>query len=74
MRDKGVMHVSLAMLNMWISLAGIGFMFIAVLLIMLSRYKLKGVFKWVVAIFAYVLVAASGLIVFYIVLSGPSGI
>ncbi|MFG6114514.1 Protein of unknown function [Thalassobacillus cyri] len=65
--------MSLSMLNMYISFAGIIFMFLAIGLIMLSRYKLKGIVAGIVAAFAYIFMILSGLIIFYIVFSGPTG-
>ena len=65
--------MSLALMKMWISLASMGFMFIAIIFIYLSRYKLKqGVFKAVTAVVAYLLLALSGLIIFFVVFTGPS--
>lgn len=64
--------MSRAMLNMYISFAGIIFMFLAIGLIMLSRYKLKGIFQIITTIIAYVCMILSGLIIFYVVISGPS--
>ncbi|WP_085508701.1 DUF2768 domain-containing protein [Thalassobacillus devorans] len=65
--------MSTSMLNMYISLAGIIFMFLAIGLIMLSRYKLKGILAGVVAVLAYIFMILSGFIIFYIVFSGPTG-
>ncbi|WP_028783043.1 DUF2768 domain-containing protein [Thalassobacillus devorans] len=65
--------MSLSMLNMYISFAGIIFMFLAIGLIMLSRYKLKGILAGIVAAFAYIFMILAGLIIFYIVFSGPTG-
>ncbi|MFG6118464.1 DUF2768 domain-containing protein [Thalassobacillus sp. B23F22_16] len=65
--------MSTSMLNMYISFAGIIFMFLAIGLIMLSRYKLKGILAGVVAVLAYIFMILSGLIIFYIVFSGPTG-
>ena len=65
--------MSTSMLNMYISFAGIIFMFLALGLIMLSRYKLKGILAGVVAVLAYIFMILSGLIIFYIVFSGPTG-
>lgn len=65
--------MSPALMKMWISLASMGFMFVAIVLIFLSRYKLKkGVFKITSAVFAYALLGLSGFIMFLVVLSGPS--
>ncbi|MFD1018495.1 DUF2768 domain-containing protein [Thalassobacillus hwangdonensis] len=65
--------MSPAMLNMYISFAGMIFMFLAIGLIMWSRMKLTGVFSVIVAIFAYIFMLLAGIIIFYIVFSGPTG-
>ena len=65
--------MSLALMKMWISLASMGFMFIAIIFIYLSRYKLKqGVLKAFTAVIAYLLLVVSGLIIFLVVFTGPS--
>ncbi|MCT2537393.1 DUF2768 domain-containing protein [Aquibacillus koreensis] len=64
--------MSQSMLNMYISFAGMIFLFIAIGLILLSRYKLKGMIAGVTAMFAYIFLIAGGLIIFYIVFSGPT--
>jgi len=46
---------------MWISLAGMGLMFLAIVTIYLSRFKLTGVLKFITAIFAYLFMIAAGL-------------
>lgn len=61
-----------AMMKMWVSFAGITLLIMAALLISLSRYKLKGWFAKIVALIAYVALIVGGLIIFYIVFSGPS--
>ena len=62
-----------ALMKMWISLSSMGFMFIAIILIYLSRFKLKQkILKMVTAVFAYLLLFASGLIIFLVVFSGPT--
>ncbi|WP_108671116.1 DUF2768 domain-containing protein [Peribacillus acanthi] len=61
-----------ALQKMWISLASMGFMFLSIILIYLSRYKLKGFFRVLTAIFAYMLMIVSGIIIFLVVLSGPT--
>ena len=61
-----------ALMKMWISLSSMGFMFIAIILIYLSRYKLnQRIFKMVTAVFAYLLLFVSGLIIFLVVFTGP---
>lgn len=65
--------MSLSMLKMWISIGAMGFMFISIIMIYLSRYKVKnGVIKFITAFIAYVLLIFSGLIIFYVVVSGPT--
>ncbi|MFB6465995.1 DUF2768 domain-containing protein [Cytobacillus sp. Hz8] len=64
--------MSESMLKMWISIAGMGFMVISILLILLSRYKLKGIFKFIVAFIAYFFMIISGFIIILIVFSGPT--
>ncbi len=54
------------MLKMWISIAGIGIMFLAIITIYLSRYKLKGIFKMITAILAYLFLILSGIILFVV--------
>jgi hypothetical protein len=65
--------MSPAMLKMWISIGSMGFMFISIIMIYLSRFKFKnGVIKFITAFIAYVLLVFSGLIIFYVVVSGPT--
>ncbi|CDO02028.1 NAD(FAD)-dependent dehydrogenase [Oceanobacillus picturae] len=65
--------MSLSMLKMYISFAGMIFLFLAIGLILLSRYKLKGILAVIVSILAYIFLISGGLIIFYIVFSGPTG-
>lgn len=58
--------MSPAMLKMWISIAGMGLMFLAILLIYLSRFKLHGILRFITAIVAYILVVLSGIIIFFV--------
>jgi hypothetical protein len=58
--EKGGILLSPGMLKMWISIAGIAFMFLAIATIYLSRYKLKGVLKFISAIVAYIFLLAAG--------------
>nr|WP_255574251.1 DUF2768 domain-containing protein [Halobacillus sp. Nhm2S1] len=60
------------MLKMYISFAGIISLFLAVGLIYLSRYKLKGFLSIMIAVFAYLFMIFGGIIILYIVLSGPT--
>ncbi|WP_413309151.1 DUF2768 domain-containing protein [Bacillus sp. 1P10SD] len=53
--------MSPAMIKMWISIAGMGLMFLAIITIYFSRYKLKGVLRVITAIFAYLFMIVAGL-------------
>ncbi|WP_010095924.1 DUF2768 domain-containing protein [Ornithinibacillus scapharcae] len=61
-----------SMLNMWISIAGMFLLILAMGLIVLSRHKLKGILAFIVSFFAYVSLFAGGIIILYIVFSGPT--
>jgi hypothetical protein len=62
-----------SMMKMWISFASMGFMFLAILMIYFSRYKIKQKFiRFITASIAYILMIAGGLMMIYIVLSGPT--
>lgn len=63
--------MSTALMKMWISFASMGFMFISILLIYLGRFKLKGFLKLTVTILAYIFMILAGLIILFVVLSGP---
>ena len=60
------------MQKMWISIAGMGLMAIAVLAIYVSRYKLKGILKYLLATIAYVSLFLAALIMFITIVSGPT--
>jgi len=62
----------MALMKMWISFGAMGLMFVSILLILLSRYKLNGIFKMVTAMIAYLCMLVSGFIIFVIVFSGPT--
>ncbi|GEN53906.1 DUF2768 domain-containing protein [Halobacillus faecis] len=64
--------MSESMLKMYISFAGIISLFLAVGLIYLSRYKIKGFLSILIAVFAYLFMIFGGIIILYIVLSGPT--
>ncbi len=49
------------MIKMWISIAGMALMFLAIITIYLSRYKLKGIFRMITAIIAYLFMIVAGL-------------
>ncbi|WP_273125928.1 DUF2768 domain-containing protein [Metabacillus sp. HB246100] len=63
--------MNVALMKMWISFASMGFMFISIILIYLSRYKLSGVFKVIVTILAYLFMIVAGMIILFVVFSGP---
>ncbi|MEW9674707.1 DUF2768 family protein [Lentibacillus sp. L22] len=63
--------MSVGLIKMWISFAGIILLLIAIGLILLSRYKLKGFFAIIISVLAYICLILGGIIIFYIVLSGP---
>jgi hypothetical protein len=59
-------------MKMWVSFVGMGFMILSLISLYFSRYKLKGFLKLITALIAYVLMIAAGLIIFLVVLSGPT--
>ncbi|MGE6752256.1 DUF2768 domain-containing protein [Rossellomorea sp. NPDC071047] len=62
-----------SMMKMWISFASMGFMFFAILTIYFSRYKIKQKFlRFITAFIAYIMMIAGGLMMIYIVFSGPT--
>ncbi|MFD1038695.1 DUF2768 domain-containing protein [Virgibacillus byunsanensis] len=65
--------MSQSMLNMYISFAGMALLILSIGLILLSRYKLKGWFAGIISVLAYISLLFGGLIILYIVFSGPTG-
>ncbi|MEN1935410.1 DUF2768 domain-containing protein [Paenibacillus sp. 102] len=64
--------MSEGLIKMWFSLGAMGFMFIAVMFILLSRYKMKNkILKGITAVIAYTLMIVSGIVIFLVVFSGP---
>lgn len=61
-----------ALQKMWISFVAMGFMAISIFSIYFSRYKLKGIWRSLTAIIAYILMILAGLIIFVVVVSGPT--
>jgi uncharacterized membrane protein YhiD involved in acid resistance len=62
------------MMKMWISFASMGFMIVSILIIYVSRYKIQPkALKIITALIAYVLLLGGGLMMLFVVLSGPSG-
>lgn len=65
--------MSPALVKMWISISSLGFMFISIVLIYLSRFKIKNKFiKFILSFFAYICLILAGLIIFITVVGGPS--
>ncbi len=65
--------MSVSMLKMYISFGGMALLLLAIGLIILSRYKLKGLIAGIVSILAYLSLILGGIIILYIVFSGPTG-
>ena len=65
--------MSVSMQMMWFSISGMVLMAIAALAIYVSRYKLKGFFKYLVGTIAYFCLLLAGIIMFITVVSGPTG-
>jgi hypothetical protein len=63
--------MSTGLIKMWFALGAMGLMFFSVMTIMLSRYKLKGFFKWTTAILAYAMMIIAGIVIFFVVFTGP---
>lgn len=61
-----------AMMNMWISFVAIFLMFISAGIAVLSREKLKGWIRNVALTFSFVCLCVAGIIVFLIVIGGPT--
>lgn len=64
--------MSPSLLKMYISFFGMACMIISLFTIYLSRFKFKGFLKVVTAIIAYVLMIIAGLVIFFVVFSGPT--
>ncbi|GAF14344.1 hypothetical protein JCM19046_4473 [Bacillus sp. JCM 19046] len=64
--------MSTAMLNMYISFAGLLLMFISAGASLLARTKLSGILSKIVLTFSFCCMVVSGLIVLYIVVGGPT--
>ncbi|MGE8204341.1 DUF2768 domain-containing protein [Heyndrickxia sp. NPDC080065] len=66
--------MSESMFKMWVSIAGMGLMAIAMVTIYFSRYKIKVKFlKVFTALIAYLCLIVGGLIMVYVVFTGPTG-
>ncbi|MBB5323416.1 type IV secretory pathway TrbL component [Anoxybacillus tepidamans] len=65
--------MSPALAKMWIALTSMAFMFISVFSIYFSRYKAKNkIVKVVLAFIAYILMILAGIIIIFVVFSGPT--
>ncbi len=65
--------MSAAELKEILSFAGIGLLIMAIVFIQWSRRKLTGVFQKIISLLAYCCLIIGGLIVVFIVISGPTG-
>lgn len=63
--------MSPGLLKMWFALSAMGLMFIAIISIYFSRYKLKGILKGIMATLAYLFMIIAGIIIIFVVFSGP---
>ncbi|WP_458117447.1 DUF2768 domain-containing protein [Bacillus sp. PK6-026] len=64
--------MNVGLLKMWFALGSMGLMFLAVIAIYISRYKFKNRFlKLLTSFVAYTCMLISGVIVFFVVFSGP---
>ncbi|TWI58845.1 DUF2768 domain-containing protein [Halalkalibacter nanhaiisediminis] len=64
--------MSQALLNMWISFFALALMFVSAGAAIFSREKLKGWIQKIVLAFSFVCLLVSGVIVFLIVIGGPT--
>lgn len=65
--------MSESMLKMYISFIGMALLLVAIGLILLARYKLRGWLAGIISLFAYISLVLGSFIIFYIVFSGPTG-
>ncbi|MBP3039171.1 DUF2768 domain-containing protein [Bacillaceae bacterium Marseille-Q3522] len=62
-----------ALMKMWIAISAMVFMFLAIFMIYISRYKMRNnILRFFSAAIAYFFMAISGIIIFIIVFSGPT--
>ncbi|WP_096200949.1 DUF2768 domain-containing protein [Bacillus sp. FJAT-45350] len=66
--------MSQAMLNMWVSFIALGLMFVSAITALFSRAKLKGIIQKIVLTISFICLVISGLIVFIIVIGGPTAV
>ncbi|KYD31791.1 hypothetical protein B4110_2347 [Parageobacillus toebii] len=73
MSKKGGKTMSPALAKMWIAITSMVFMFISVFSIYISRYKAKNkIIRFILAFIAYVLMILAGIIIIFVVFSGPT--
>ncbi|RWR14986.1 DUF2768 domain-containing protein [Siminovitchia fortis] len=66
--------MSVSMQKMWISIVAMGLLALAMLTIYISRFKLnKGFFKVITALAAWAFMIVGGLLMLFVVLTGPTG-
>jgi hypothetical protein len=65
------MQMTTGLAKMWLSFVAMGMMIVAALLIMFTRAKLKGVFRYIFSFVAYFVMIFGGLLMFLVVASGP---
>ena len=58
--------MSPGIVKMWISIVGMGLMFMAIAAIYLSRFKLKGILRIITAVLAYIFLIISGIVLFLV--------
>ena len=69
---KGEMRMTPALMKMWISFVAMGFMFISVVTVYFTRFKIKNnVIKGILNVIAFLLIVFAGIIIFFVVFSGP---
>jgi hypothetical protein len=74
MKKWGRYSMSPGMIKMWISFLSMAFMILSVLAIYGSRYKIKLKFlRILVAFFAYICLFLGGIMMVFVIFSGPAG-
>lgn len=66
--------MSVSMQKMWISIVAMGLLALAMLTIYISRFKMKqGFLKVITAMAAWLFMIIGGLLMLFVVLTGPTG-
>ncbi|NLP51931.1 DUF2768 domain-containing protein [Bacillus sp. RO1] len=64
--------MSPALMKMWISFVAMGFMIISVVTVYFTRFKVRNnIIRGILNTVAFLLILLAGLIIFYVVFSGP---